>query len=167
MLDSTSITIGGKELDPVRGGLLITVIGLCIAGFGIYDYFQQAEAIENSVEVDATIVEVGVESVSSSGTSGTKHKPDVTFEYNYQGESHTASNVFPATIGKNYDTKSQARSVLEGYEKGKTVTAYTNPDSPGDAFLKNKQSSAPLMTIGIGGVFVLIGGVSVFRGFTR
>ncbi|WP_132058614.1 DUF3592 domain-containing protein [Halorussus amylolyticus] len=163
MSDGSGFSVGGKQLSAAQGGLLFLVIGLGASGFGAYDYVQQSDAVNEAVEVDATVVETGVDSVRGGSSPGVDYKPEVTFEYEYDGETYTGNNVFPATISRNYDTRSAAASVLEGYDEGETVTAYVNPDSPGDAFLKDEKSNSPLLFVGIGGLFAVVGGSSLFK----
>ena len=163
MSPDTTLSIGDKELDPLRGGLLLLVLGVGIAGFGAYDYVQQSDAISNAVSVEATIVETDVESVAQR-RGGPDYRPEVTFEYTYSRQSYTASNLYPATVTSDYDTRSAAESALEGYDEGETVTAYVNPGNPGNAFLTNQRSTGPLKLVAIGGVMATIAVISVFRG---
>nr|WP_240147558.1 DUF3592 domain-containing protein [Halorussus sp. JP-T4] len=139
------------------------VIGVAVAGFGGYDYLQQSDAISDAVTVEATITGTNVESVSQR-RGGPAYRPEVTFDYRYDGSDYTSNNLYPATFTANYDTKSEAESVLQGYEAGETVTAYVDPNSPGSAFLEQKKSDGPLKLAAIGGLLALIGGVSAFRG---
>lgn len=134
MSDESGFSIDGP--NTFRGAVLLLVVGLAASGYGAYDYLQQSDAVENSVEVDAEITEVGVESVSSSSSGGADFTPTVQFAYEYQATSYTSTNVFPAEITRNYDTEDAARSVLDDYETGETATAYVAPDDPGNAFLK-------------------------------
>lgn len=159
----TSITVDTDGLKTARGAVALLLLGVGIAGFGIHDYTQQSDAIANAVEVDATITETGVEAVSSGSTSGTEYKPTVSFRYEYQGESYTGTNVFPATVSPTYETRAAAESVLQGLEEGETVTAYVDPDSPDEAFLQTKRSTAPLVVAAIGGLFTIIGAISYVR----
>ncbi|WP_135828201.1 DUF3592 domain-containing protein [Halorussus halobius] len=160
----SGITIGGRSLSAVslRRSLLVVLVGLGAGGFGVYDYVQQNQAVENAVEVDATVVETGVDA-SSSRRGGPDYSPEATFEYSYQGESYTGNSVFPGSITKDYDTRSAAESVLEDYQAGETVAAYVDPNSPSDAFLVNETSNSPLFFTAIGGLFVLVGGYSALR----
>lgn len=158
-----SISIGGRELDPVRGGALALVVGLLVTGFGAYDYTQQSDAVANAVEVDATLTETGTESVSQR-RGGPEYRPTVSFDYRYEGTAHTSDDVFPSAVTSTYDTRSAAESALQGYETGDTVTAYVDPDSPGEAFLTDRRSNGPLKFVAIGGLFVLVGGASIVRG---
>ena len=155
---SSEISINGP--DSFHGALIMFVIGLCVTGFGIYDYTQQSDAIADAVEVDATITETGVEPVRSS-TAGGNYKPRIEFTYQYQGESYTGSNLFPSATTKNYDTQSAAETAIEDYEVGSTTTAYLDPEVPADAFLKDTESNSPLLFAFVGGLFVLFGGRSI------
>lgn len=164
MSDGFYIEVGDRELGMLPGGILVLVVGLAVAGYGAYDYSQQSAAIENSVEVDATITGTNVDSIRTSGT--TQFDPDVRFEYSYQGESYTSDNLYPASASENYDTKSGAQSAIQEYEQGETVTAYVNPDSPGDAFLKNEKSTSPLWFAALGVAFIFGGCYALFKAFT-
>ncbi|HMB49920.1 DUF3592 domain-containing protein [Natronoarchaeum rubrum] len=166
MAPLAAITIGGRELDPALGGVLAVAIGLAIAGFGAYDYVEQNDAVENAVEVNATVTELNIDTVSNR-RAAPDYKPEVTLEYSYQSETYTGGSVFPASISKDYDTKSAAESQLEGYAVGETTTAYVDPDAPGDAFLLKETTNAPLKFAGIGGFLMLLGGWSVFKRWVR
>ena len=165
MSDDTGLTINGPS--SFRGAMLLLVIGLAATGYGAYDYVQQSEAVTNAVESDATITEMGVEADSSGSSTDAEYKPTVQFTYEYEGTSYTSTNVFPTDISPSYDTRSEAKSVLEGYETGDTVTAYVNPAEPGNAFLKNQTSNAPLLFVGIGLFFTVFGGVSAVKRYRR
>jgi hypothetical protein len=164
MTDSSGFSIDSP--DTFRGAVLLLLAGLAITGYGAYDYVQQTEAVRNSVEVDATITEVGVETQSSvSGQSGGKvhYEPTVEFEYEYGGSTYTGTNIFPATIAPEYDTRSAAESLVDEYESGAAVTAYVDASNPRHAFLKNKTSNEPLVAAGIGGVISLLGAASTLK----
>jgi hypothetical protein len=159
----TSITVGGRELDPVRAGLLALVIGIGVAGFGAVDYLQQGAVVDRAVDVEATIVETEVTTSSTSSSSGADYQPRATFSYEYDGQSYTASGVFPGAVPPSYDTESAAREVLEGYEPGATVTAYVDPESPDSAFLEPRRTNTPLILMGLGGLFAVVGGATILR----
>ncbi|WP_206424999.1 DUF3592 domain-containing protein [Halosimplex salinum] len=154
MSDDSGFSIGGPE--SLRGALLMLLVGFALVGYGGYDHVQQSEAVENAVEVNATVHEVGVETVSA--RRGVDHEPTARFSYEYEGTTYESSSVFPAEISPTYDTESAARSVVAGYEEGETVTAYVSPDRPDDAFLQNRTTNTPLFAAGFGLFFVLGGG---------
>lgn len=164
MSPDSSITVGGRELDPVRAGLLALVIGIGVAGFGAVEYLQQGAVVDRAVEVEATIVETEVTSSSTSTGSGADYQPRATFSYEYDGQSYTASGVFPGTVPPSYDTESAAREVLEGYDSGATVTAYVDPESPDSAFLEPRRTNTPLILMALGGLFAVVGVSTVLRG---
>lgn len=153
-----NVTVGGRQVDSVRGGLAILLLGLCVAGYGGYDYAQQSGALEDAVEVEATVTEAGVEAVGGS-SSGTKYEPRVSYQYTYAGTTYEDDDVFPSEVTPTYDTEAAARSVVEDYEEGDVVTAYVHPDAPGDAYLERRISNAPLVLVALGALFVLGGGV--------
>ena len=162
MSDSSGLSINGPE--TLRGSIAFLLVALCITGYGAFDYVQQTESVRDSVEIEATITDVGVESVSgSSSSTSVSYEPRVRFTYEYRGESHTGTNLFPADIPPNYDTRSAAQAAVQEYETGQEITAYVDPDDPGNAFLKNETSSAPLIAVGIGVVLTLLGSAATLK----
>ena len=162
MSDDSGVSIDGP--DSLAGALLYVVIGLAIASYGGYDYIQQTEAVRDSVQIDATVTELSIE--TDSGTSsnpGVEYEPTVAFEYTYDGTQYTGTKLYPADIEQNYETRSAAKSAIDGYERGAQTTAYVDPDEPSDGFLKNKTSNAPLVALGLGGVFTLFAVISAGR----
>ena len=155
MPSDSGISIGSDLLGSVRGGLLMLVLSIAITGFGVYDYTQQSDAVASAVEVDATITETGIDTVSTR-RGGADYKPTVSFEYQFEGTEYTAHNIYPSAVEPDYGTRSDAEAELEGYAVGDTVTAYVDPDTPGSAFLKNEESSSPLKFAAIGGIAFLL-----------
>jgi len=131
------LTISGPS--TVRGAVLMLVIGLAATGYGAYDYTQQSNAVEDAVEVDATITDLDIESTSAGSSTDVSYRPTVRFTYEYEGTAYASTNVFPSTISTNYDTESTARSVVEEYAVDESATAYVDPSDP-DAFLKHRTS---------------------------
>ena len=159
---SPRINIGSGDGDSARGVIVFLVVSVAVAGYGGYDYLQQSEAVRNAAEVDATVVETGVD--TESGRRGSvDYRPVATFEYSYDGETYTGNAVFPGSVTPTYDTESAARAVVAEYEAGDTVTAYVDPSAPGDAFLKNKQTDTPVKLVAIGLFGVLLTAVRYVR----
>jgi hypothetical protein len=162
MADSSGVSISGPE--TLRGAMILLVLGLGLTGYGAYDYVQQSDAIRSADEVDATITDLEIETESArAGNARVNYEPRVEFTYEYQGESYTGTNVFPATIAPEYEQRSNAESVIDEYEEGMTVTAYVDPADPNDAFLKNKTSNTPLLAAGIGAVISLLAAASAVK----
>ncbi|RZV06028.1 uncharacterized protein DUF3592 [Natrinema hispanicum] len=161
MADDSEFSFNGP--DTLRGAVIMLLIGLLATGYGAYDYVQQSEALTNAEEVTAELTTKGVDTDTGGSSSGVDYRPTVRFTYEYDGTSYTSTNVFPTTISPTYDTESEARSVLGGYETGDTVTAYVPPSDPDDAYLKHQSSNAPLLVVGIGLLFVVGGSVSTLN----
>lgn len=162
MDDNSGTNIKGP--DSVAKAALYVLIGLAIASYGGYDYIQQTEAVRNSVQVDATVTELSIETdPGTSSNPGVEYEPVVEFEYTYNGAQYTGTKVYPANLEQNYQTQSAAESAIEDYEEGGKTTAYVEPDEPDDAFLKNNTSNAPLIAIGIGSVFALLSAVAAVK----
>jgi hypothetical protein len=135
-----------------------------LGAYAGYDYVQQTEAVRESVGVEATITELDIE--TDSGTSSNpsaNFDPVVKFEYTYNRNKYTRIKIYPADIEQNYGTQSGAESAIEEYEQGAQTTAYVSPDRPGDAFLKDQTSNAPITAIVLGRVFTLFATVSAVR----
>ncbi|QWC18468.1 DUF3592 domain-containing protein [Halorubrum sp. 2020YC2] len=162
MGDSSGVNINGP--DTLKGAVLYILVGIAIISYGGYDYVQQTEAVRESVEVDATITELDIEADSGTSSSpGANFEPVVAFEYTYNGTEYTGTKIYPADIEQNYETQSGAESAIEEYEQGAQTIAYVSPDEPGDAFLKNETSNAPVIAIVLGGLFTLFATVSTIR----
>jgi len=159
---SPKLSIDSDRLGSLHTGVLFLVIGVAIAGYGVYDYQQQTDALANTTTVEATITDIDIETVSQR-RGRTDYQPTVAFEYEYDGTTYTGDDIRPANIAQDYDTRSAARGALDGYEVGETVTAYVNPTSPGDAFLEDKRSDGPVRFVAIGGVLALVGAGSAIR----
>ncbi|WP_251341637.1 DUF3592 domain-containing protein [Haloplanus halophilus] len=145
-----------------RIGIALTLlIGLASMGYGAYSYTTQSAALDSTVEVTATVTDTSVE--RNSGRRSVSYVPQVTFQYRYEGEQYASSNVYPGTLGKDFDTEAAARDVLEPYEPGETTTAYVPTDDPGDAFLEHERSNKPFLLIGVGVLFVLSAAYSAIR----
>ncbi|SEH68082.1 Protein of unknown function [Halopenitus malekzadehii] len=163
MSADSRLPIGDSDRNSVRKGILFLLVGLAVIGYGGFDYVTQQQAIDSGVSVNATILETGVEADGTGSSTGVEHYPTVRFEYVYQGERYTSTKIYPSSVRRAYDTESAARDAIEEYETNTTVTAYTTPDSPGNAFLRTEESNGPIIAIGIGIVFVLLGGRSVLK----
>jgi hypothetical protein len=150
--------------DTLKGALLYVLIGVAVMSYGGYDYVQQTEAVREAVEVEATVTDLGIETERGTASQrGVDYDPTVAFAYTYNGTEYTGSKIYPADIEHEYETRSGAESVIEEYEEGGRTTAYVTPDRPGDAFLKNETTTAPLIAIALGGIFALFATVSAVR----
>ncbi|WP_434520866.1 DUF3592 domain-containing protein [Halorubrum sp. AS12] len=155
------LSISGPK--TMRGAVIMLIIGLAATGYGAYDYTQQSNAVDDAVEVDATITELDVESTSTGSSTDVSYRPTVRFTYEHDGTTYESTNVFPSAISSNYDTESAARSVIEEYAVDESATAYVDPSDPDGAFLRSQTSNAPLVAVAVGLIFALVGGRSAIR----
>jgi hypothetical protein len=150
------VSVSGLDDDSPLAAVAVVVAGLAIGGFGVYDHVRVGDALGDAVEVEATVLGTDVEA-SPSGSAGTDYRAEVRFEYEFRGESYTSGNLFPSSFDPTYDTQGEAESALDGIEPGGTVTAFVDPASPGEAFLRERRSNASLVLVGVGAVFVVVG----------
>jgi hypothetical protein len=144
------------------GIALAVILGLGTMGYGAYSYSAQSSALDSAETVDATVSSVSVE--RDSAGKGVDYTPKATFNYTYEGETYTSSNVYPGKLPREFGSEEKARSQLDGYESGSTVTAYVPQDSPGNAYLKQESSNKPLLVIGLGALLALGGVRSALTG---
>lgn len=166
MTDSGVSINGPKTLGR---SLLLLLVAVGIVGYGAADYAQSTSAVRESVETEATITELDVEthSVKAGTGSNVKHQPVVEFTYTYDGEQYTGDRLFAGSVPPRYDTESAARDAIDRYERGETTTAYVDPDAPETAFLRNETSNRQFVFIGVGLVLTAFGGVSVVKNYRQ
>lgn len=159
-----SVFVWFMEVRGPSGTLQVfatVVVGLALVGYGGYSLMMQSSALENSVEVNATVQSTGVDTVSQ--RRGTEYRPTASFNYSYDGENYSSSNVYPGnnlpvgSLEPTYNSREKASSALKDYEMGSQVTAYINSNSPSNGYLKHESSNKPYFIIFIGLLFVSFG----------
>ncbi|MGQ4557390.1 DUF3592 domain-containing protein [Halobellus sp. GM3] len=106
------------------------------------------------MKVEATIEEASVS--QSESRSGSNYYVQVEFTYQFQGSEYTSDQLFPGSISQSYDTRSDARSAIEPYDAGETVTAYVDPANPSDGFLERQTITSPFEFVALGGFVLLV-----------
>ena len=176
-LPSTNSTANTRSIFGFA--VILLAMGLVVTGIGIHEYQTQTEALDNAVEVDATIVTSEVQlhqdefdrTDRSSDYRTTTDTPEyrlvIEFEYEFEGEQYRSSNVNVAGSIERFDSRSEAQETQAEYPEGSQTTAYVNPDEPGEAFLEDGLPLVTYLVPGLGG-FLLFGsvvlwGVFVFR----
>lgn len=153
------------DFDGPSGPLQIALtllVGLVAVGYGGYAYTAQSAALDSTERVQATVVSTSIERLDERrGTDD--YSPHATFNYTYEGETYTSSNVYPGDVTHEFGTEEEARAQLEGLEPGATVRAYVPVDSPADAFLEHQSSDRPLYVAGLGAILVAGSLVSIVR----
>lgn len=147
-------TVKGTPVEITAGTVVFVLIALSLIGYGGYDYIQQSAAIDDAVEVEATIIETSITEFES-GRSGIEHEANVEFRYEYQGSQYTSDELFPGSFEATYDTQSEAASVLSSYDEQEIVTANVDPNNPSEGFLERQTSQGPFQFIAIGMILFL------------
>lgn len=149
------------EVSGPNGPLGLAVallVSLGIAGFGVYSYVGQAQALDDTETVSATVVATSIDADTHRGD--TDYTPSATFNYTYDGAQYTTTNLYPGPVSKEFNSRERAQEVLSGLETGASTTAYVPVDAPQDAFLVDTRSSKPLAFVAFG---LLGGGIAVVR----
>lgn len=144
--------------------IVLLVAGLGMVGYGAHTYMSQSAALDSTETVNATVTSTSVDEMHSSGRrGGIDYRPQVTFNYTYDGERYSSSNLYPSGVTQDSGTRGSAESELEGYEPGTNVTAHVPTDSPDSAFLKDQRSTKPLFMMGFGALFALLMTATIVR----
>ncbi len=146
-------TLRGVPITVTPLMLLAIVIGVGVAGYGGYDYVQQADAVDDAVAVETTVTDT---EISKSDGRRLYYRVTVEHTYQYRGTEYTSNQVFPGTTSPMYTVRSDAESVLEPYEVNETATAYVDPDAPDKAFLERQTTLAPFKFVGFGGLIAIL-----------
>lgn len=150
-----SLENASRKQKLAWGGVLI-IIGAAVSGLGYTNYQSQSNALDNAVNVTATVTGTEV-NIDRAGKSP-DYSPVISFNYTHQDETYTSNNMYPpGDTQKELDSRSAAAKVTNSYTLNNKVSAYINPENPGEAFLKKKRSKSPLIFIGIGALIVLAG----------
>jgi hypothetical protein len=153
---------GGK--GALISNVVIILVGIGLIFFGYNGYTSQNQALENPVNVSATVTDTGIDQ-QSSRRGGIDYQPEIMFEYSYEGQDYTSSNMYPGgQEPKEYNLESNAREVVDKYSQGSEVTVYVPPGNPGEAFIKAKKTNKPLIGLGFGIIFILLGSYKFMKG---
>jgi hypothetical protein len=142
-----------SRAQAMMGATVILLFGVAMLGYGVYAHTSQSEALDSTETVNATITSSSVEFVQGKGG---EYRPQATFNYSYEGETHSSSAVYPGSITETFSSEQKARAEIEGYDSGATVTAHVPTDSPGEAFLKTDTTDRPLYFLGAGALLSVV-----------
>lgn len=142
------LSVNGTPLRITRWTVVLVLISAGLVGSGLSDYYQQSQAIDDAVAVDATIVETDISREDGGRRSGPSYDVTVEFTYQYQKTTYTGTQLYPGE--KSYESESAAEDALEPYGAGTTVTAYVDPAAPSSGFLKKQTTRDPFWLIGFG-----------------
>ena len=147
----------------ITGGIGALVIGavLFVAGGAIAIFIgkpilDNAKASESWPDVPGVVVSSDV--VSKRGKDNTMYSADIVYHYAVNGRDYTCSTV---SFGGNYSSSSSqhAHKVTNKYPAGTPVQVYYQPEEPSTAALEPGATAMSYFALGIGCVFVLVGGL--------
>jgi hypothetical protein len=147
------VSVRDTPVELTAWTVIALLVGLALIGYGAYDYTQQSAAIEDAVTVDATVLDT---SISKAGARSIEYDVTIEYRYEYRGSTYESDDLFPGSLSPLYENREKAESVRSQYETGSTVTAYVDPDSPGDAFLRRQTTSGPPLFAGFGAFVLLV-----------
>lgn len=153
---------GGK--GALISNIVIILVGIGLLFFGYNSYTSQNQALENPVNVSATVTETEIDR-QSGGRGAPEYQPKITFEYSYEGQDYTSSNMYPGgQKPEDYNVESNAKEVVDKYSRGSEITVNVPPENPGEAFIKAKKTNNPLIGMGLGVLFILLGSYKFMKG---
>lgn len=125
--------------------VICVVVGLALIGFSVYQRRRLRES-ENWVPATATISKAELLTVDS--TDSAEYRIAVVYDYVANGARYTGNRIGFGTRG--FVRKKRAQAELERYPVSATVTAYFNPEKPGEAVLVREAPNSTLyMVMGI------------------
>lgn len=136
-------------------GVVLTLVGvglLVAGGYTVYDAHQLTSSAE---EVDAVVVDSRLDDIANREDEDKRYAPEVTYEYEYDGEAYTSDNVYPSWHEPGM-SESAARSVVREHDEGETVTTHVTPDEPSEAYLIERSILVLREALGAAGVGALI-----------
>jgi|GEM_PF-1662860 len=151
--------LGGVVLVLVAIGL---IAGAFIGPFGTYQDVQSHETTQ------ATITSVGMESATEQddGETEVEYYPRLTYEYTVDGASYSDTQIFHPTQvsneagelrGKEFDSQSDARDVVDRYQPDSSATVRYDPDDPELSYLEDPSTDL-LVSVGMMGLIALLAG---------
>lgn len=112
-------------------GVIFAVPLLFGLALGVWGLHVQHWKLRNYVPVQAVVLDVGLDSESSS-RGGTVYEPMVRYEYQVRGRVYESRQVLPVEYRAG---QKWAERLADRFKPGQTVTAYHHPDDPAQAFL--------------------------------
>lgn len=164
--DSGRLSGMGLPSRPPKPGTAMSVfvllVGIAIVSVGAYSYVSDSAALADRAQVTAEVTDVGVKEVEAS-RGRDAYVPVATFQYEYQGTSYTSDRLYPGRSQPQYEDKMIAQERLSEYAAGQSVTAYVDPEAPGQAFLEDSRSGLPTGAFLVGVIVSLVGGVGLYQ----
>lgn len=164
MPDSASIsTTSAKPPANWGGRLWMAGMGLFLAAAGaffmwyLWKNFYVAEEMDHWVETPCEILAVTVDDSQIDQHFETKYEFQVSYRYDFEGESHLGEQVKSKPIVSGVEKKMEKWQ--RRFQPGKSVTCFVNPDMPEEVVLV-RDTKASIYSLWFPGLFV-VGGLGV------
>jgi len=125
------------------GGIVLLLISAVGGFWGIREIAWQQKAVTRFVPVIARVISSRVD-VSGAGTR-TTYTPRVTYAYQVGGHRYSGTRIAPFDVLNHFSGRDSAQEVVREFAAGTQVTAYMNPNDPGDAILVRTYSPQPYL----------------------
>lgn len=133
-----TLPTAGRRAAMAASTLAIALCMLFIAVGGRLlrtQHFELTAFLPVAARVQSTSV------VTVQGTTGqVTQRPAVRYAYEVRGVSYSSDRVTPLSESGSGDW---ARTIVDRYHSGESVTAHYNPARPGDAYLEREESALP------------------------
>ena len=145
-----------EHLILLAFGAIAGTMCLVLLFFGLVGLTDKRRALRRFVPVDAVVLSKQAVEGTLFQEEGPTYKPAIHYEYQYDGTSHTSSNVWSG--GSEYFLgQAEVEKLLKRFPVGKTVAAYCDPDNPSQSFLLRQHPSVgECVPALLGGVGLLI-----------
>jgi len=148
------------------------LVGLAFTGIGGFLIFNHYQATTQSTPVDGLVVESSVVDYESdpAAEQPAGSRPDIEYRYTYQGTTYASSNLCPGEENTGCygpDTQKVAKSVVDRYPEGSTVTVHVDPGDPSNAYLIDGDLPLVyLVPVGFGLVAIVGSAVRLVKGLS-
>mgnify|MGYP000468816490 CR=1 FL=1 len=149
-------------------GLLLLLFGIGLAAGAVMGPFGTYQDVQSHDTTQATITSADMESATErdDGETEVEYYPRIDYEYTVGGTTYTDTRIFhPSQVntepgeleGKEFDSQSDARNVVDRYQSGSSATVRYDPDDPETSYLEDPSTDL-LISTGMMGLFGLLAG---------
>lgn len=141
---------------------ILVLLGVMIftGYFGLSAYLDYNS---NKERVSGTVTSAEVDQSSGGRRGGTSYYPEITYKYEYNGQTYTNDNLKPG-IGSSSVSQSEAESIVADYPENQTVTVYVDSSDLSTSWL---QDQLPIRTVALSALFSAVSGVILYTKFIR
>jgi|AMWB02.1.fsa_nt_gi hypothetical protein len=141
-------------------GILCIVAGALIILFGLLQARKASTAKARWAEAHGQILESHLQSQrsrSSSGISSTTYSPEVTYEYEVDGQTYTGNRL---GFGSGSFSEKKAKAKIAPYPAGAAVTVHYDPAEPSNAVLETVATNKGGALV-LGGALIALGVITM------